>query len=94
MPTLRKISIEYDALGRPVKTVNPDGSEQLVVYGKPKSLTNPNDFTPSAWEKYTYDANDNAGRTHSGSTGSYSDHWNTPKSEEIDALGRVIKTVE
>ena len=38
MPTLRKISIEYDALGRPVKTVNPDGSEQLVVYGKPKSV--------------------------------------------------------
>lgn len=88
----------YDPPGRNVRTVNPDGSETVVVYGVPGTiaapdLSNPALFEPTPWETYTYDPNDNAGRTdHAGSL-SYSSHWDTPASTQTDALGRVIAAV-
>ena len=33
-------------------------------YGVPADLADPDVFAPTPWETYTYDANDNAGRTH------------------------------
>ena len=37
MPFGEKIKIYYDALGRAVRTVNPDLSEQRVLFGVPVS---------------------------------------------------------
>jgi RHS repeat-associated protein len=51
-------------------------------------------FEPTPWEIYTYDANDNAGRTHSNETETYKPHWNTPASATVDALGRTVETVQ
>src|SRR6185295_10125833 len=76
------------------RTVNPDDSEQRVVHGVPGDLTNPDVFEPTPWEAYTYDANDNAGRTHPGTLVSYNSHWNTPSSSTVDALGRVVQSIE
>ena len=53
----------YDPRGRPTVTVAPDGSQTRVVYGVPPSLTDPSVVAPIPWETYTYDANDNAGRS-------------------------------
>ncbi len=44
--------------------MNPDGSEQHRCPWDPVDLANPDLFAPTPWEAYTYDANDNAGRTH------------------------------
>ena len=89
----RKATTFYDPRGHPVRTVNPDGSEQVVVYGIPVDLADPDVFAPSPWESYTYDANDNAGRTHGAAAEAYRDHWNTPASVEVDALGRAVVAV-
>ena len=83
----------YDPRGRLVRTVHPDGSEQRVLFGVPVDLTDPDVFTPTPWESYTYDANDNAGRTHGSAAQAYADHWNTPASAEVDALGRIVRAV-
>jgi RHS repeat-associated protein len=80
-----KIKMYYDPRGQVIKTENPDGSEQRVVYGIPDSLTTPNYYAPTAWETYTYDAND--------LTVTSAD-YGTPKSAEVDALGRTIKTLD
>jgi len=88
--------IYYDARGRVARTVNPDGSEQLTVYGRPNDLSRPGDFSPSPWETYFYDANDNAGRTPSAPSSAWaqSDHFNTPPSTVMDALGRVVERTD
>jgi RHS repeat-associated protein len=83
----------YDARSRLVRTVNPDGSEQRVVFGVPADLGDPDVFSPTPWETYTYDANDNAGRTHADESAGYRDHWNTPGSVELDARGNAIRAV-
>jgi len=83
----------YDPRGQLLRTVHADGSEQRVVLGVPADLTDPADFTPTPWETYTYDANDNAGRTHGESAGGYRTHWNTPGSVEVDPLGRTVVAV-
>src|SRR5262249_10112577 len=90
----QKVTIYFDPRGRAIRTVNPDDSEQRVVHGVPADLTNPDQITPTPWETYTYDANDNAGRTHPTTATGYQDHWNTPASSIVDALGRTITTVE
>jgi len=90
----QKITMYYDPRGQVIRTVNPDSSEQRVIYGIPKDLDDPNDFEPTPWEAYTYDTNDNAGQTHPNTSISYLHHWNTPASLEIDSLGRTIKTIE
>ena len=88
----------YDPPGRNVRTVNPDGSQTCVVYGVPGTiaapdLTSPALFEPTPWETYTYDLNDNAGRTDPAGSLAYQSHWNTPASMETDSLGRVTRAV-
>jgi RHS repeat-associated protein len=85
----------YDPQGRNTVTVQPDGSQTCVVYGVPGTiaapdLANPFIFEPTPWETYTYDPNDNAGRTDPQGSAAYQAHWNTPASTQIDALGRVV----
>jgi RHS repeat-associated protein len=86
----QKATMFYDPRGQVVRTVNPDNSEQRVVHGVPADLTQPNVFDPTPWEAYTYDANDNAGRTHPSASAAYMSHWNTPANIEVDALGRTV----
>jgi len=50
--------IEKSSMYLLIRTLNPDGSEQRVIYGTPADLTNPNQFAPTPWEAFTYDAND------------------------------------
>ena len=94
----QKVTMFYDPRGKVIRTVNPDRSEQRVVFGVPGTiavpdLTEPDVFEPTLWEAYTYDANDNAGRTHGTDGSADPTHLNTPASIEIDALGRTIKSV-
>ncbi|HYV03994.1 MAG TPA: toxin TcdB middle/N-terminal domain-containing protein [Blastocatellia bacterium] len=90
----QKVTFFYDPRGNVIRTVNPDDSEQRIIHGVPGDLTNPDVFEPTPWEAYTYDANDNAGRTHPGTLVSYNSHWNTPSSSTVDALGRVVQSIE
>jgi RHS repeat-associated protein len=89
----QKVTMHYDPRGQVVYTVNPDGSEQRVIFGILADLTNPEAFIPSPWEAYTYDANDNAGRTHTAAAQGYQVHWNTPASIVVDALGRTVTAI-
>lgn len=89
----QKAVMIYDPRGQVIRTLNPDGSEQRVIYGIPTDLATPEQFAPTPWEAYTYDANDNAGRTHAEQAQGYQTHWNTPASIVIDALGRTIQAV-
>ena len=80
------------------RRVNADGSERRIVFGVPGSgaapdLSDPAVFEPTPWEAYTYDANDNAGRTHHTTSASYAHHWNTPASVIVDALGRTVEAI-
>jgi RHS repeat-associated protein len=84
----------YDPRGRLIGTVNPNGSEQRMIYGVPRSLEQPTEFDPTPWETYTYDANDLAGATHPNQSQTYDHHWSTPASTRIDALGRTVEMVE
>ncbi|MFE7074810.1 SpvB/TcaC N-terminal domain-containing protein [Streptomyces sp. NPDC057620] len=89
----QRASIFYDPCGRVERTVHPDGSEQRIVFGVPADLADPDRHLPTPWETYTYDANDNAGRTHPAQAQSYEGHWSTPAGVEIDALGRKVTAV-
>ena len=89
----QKATMFYDPRGQVVRTLNPDGSEQRVVLGVPADLADPDAYAPTPWESYTYDANDNAGRTHPTEAQPYASHWNTPASIEVDALGRTVRAV-
>ena len=62
-----KATMYYDPRLQVIRTkINPDSSEQCAVYGIPSGdLTSPELFTPTPWEVYKYDSNDNAGRTRS-----------------------------
>ena len=88
-----KIRMYYDTIGRVVRTVNPDGSEQCVVYGVPNALNTPDSFVPTPWENYAYDSNDLAPLTNSENNVPQS-NWFTPKSSLVDILGRTIQTTE
>ena len=83
----------YDPRGQLIRTVEPDGSQALVVLGVPPALDRPDRFRPTPWESYAYDANDNAGRTHPDESAGYAAHRDTPASVEVDALGRTVTTV-
>ena len=96
--TGRKVTTVYDPLGRAVRTIQPDGAEQRVVHGIPgipatRDLANPDVYEPTPWETYTYDANDNAGRTHPSTSASYLHHYDTPASIRVDARGRTVDAV-
>jgi hypothetical protein len=87
----QKVEMFYDPRGHLIRSVNPDGSEQRVIFGVPGTIaqpdvSNPDGYEPTPWEAYTYDANDNAGRTAPIASASYRHHWNTPGSIVIDAL--------
>ncbi len=89
----RRVELFYDARGRIVRTVQPDGSEQRVVHGVPRDLADPAAFEPTAWEIYVYDANDNAGRSPGpGAVTPFEHHRDTPVSTVADALGRTVST--
>ena len=90
----QKTTIFYDPRGHSVRTVNPDSSEQRVVFGIPTDLTNPDDYRPTPWEAYTYDANDNAGRTHAGTAATPTNHLNTPANIVVDGLGRTVTAIQ
>ncbi|TSJ44729.1 SpvB/TcaC N-terminal domain-containing protein [Fluviicola chungangensis] len=89
-----KIKMYYDTLERVILTVNPDNSEQLTVIGIPAELDTPDNFTPTPWESYTYDANDLASLTNPINNPVPESHWFTPKSSLIDSFGRIIQTIE
>ncbi len=89
----QKATMFYDPRGQVLRTLNPNGSEQRVVFGVPGDLTGPEAYSPTPWESFTYDANDNAGRTHPAEAQPYASHWNTPASIEVDALGRTVRVV-
>jgi RHS repeat-associated protein len=96
-----RVTIYYDPRGHVIRTVNPDGSEQRVIYGIPIAIGDPpqtprdtEKFYPTPWEAYTYDANDNAGRTHPAAAQAYKHHWDTPASVVVDALGRTVEAVQ
>ena len=95
----QKVTLFYDPQGRVVRIINPNGSERRTLYGVPGSIaapdvSNPDIFEPTPWEHYIYDENDMAGQTHPDSALAYQEHWNTPTSRIVDALERVIETVE
>lgn len=102
----QKAEMFYDPRGQVIRTLNPDGSQQRVIYGIPTDLTNPDTFVPTPWEAYTYDANDIAPQSYhpteqlpDGSPKTLSDrapatHHFTPANIAIDALGRTIEAVE
>lgn len=96
------VRMAYDVRGQLVRTLNPDRSEQLVIHGIPHNLDDPpldpldtSRYAPTPWEAYTYDGNDNAGRTHAGEEPHtrYRHHYNTPASITVDALGRTVRAV-
>jgi RHS repeat-associated protein len=95
----QSVKMLYDPRGQVVRTINPDGSEQRALYGCPNSagdLAALDQFRPSPWEAYTYDANDLASITHPGQAAAMAvaTHWYTPHSMQVDALGRVVRTVD
>jgi len=94
LTTLAAAIQHYDPRGRPTVTIAPDGSQTRVIYGTPALQDNPAVAAPNPWETYTYDANDNAGRTHPTLTLELAAQWNTPASTLIDALGRTVQTVQ
>jgi len=90
----QKIINYYAPRGQQIRTVFPNQSEQLIVQGVPTDINDPLSYEPTPWEVYTYDPNDNAGRSHSAVSTAYQTHWNTPTSVKVDALGRIIGTVQ
>lgn len=100
------VSLFYDPLGRVIRTLNPDGSQQRVIFGRPitaeelaltrndlESTDVPDTFAPSPWESFSYDANDLAELTHPNSDAVPDEHHYTPASTILDALGRTCCAV-
>ncbi|WP_284982363.1 SpvB/TcaC N-terminal domain-containing protein [Arthrobacter sp. efr-133-TYG-118] len=90
LDSLARTVRHYDPRGLCVRTIAADGSETLTLRGVPSDLKDPDSAAPTAWETYTYDANDNAGRTHPTVSLFFAAHWNTPSSILLDAFGRTI----
>jgi RHS repeat-associated protein len=94
----QKVTTFYDPRGRVIRTLSPDGSEQRVVHGIPVDLARPDQFEPTPWEVYTYDANDLAPLS-AGPDGALlaiaapATHHFTPSSSVVDALGRTVETI-
>jgi RHS repeat-associated protein len=88
----QKVETFYDPLGRIVRALNPDGSEQRIVHGAVPDLQIEH-MAPTPWETYTYDANDLAAGSAVPHAGVPAAHHLTPSSTIVDALGRVIESV-
>jgi RHS repeat-associated protein len=94
------IRMSYDPRGQLLRTLNPDGSEQRVLFGIPRSLNTPGDHAPTPWESYAYDANDLAplttdplnGRVHTANAPA--SHHFTPASTLMDAMGRALASIQ
>jgi RHS repeat-associated protein len=107
---LQKMTIRYDAGGRPTETTFPDGSKSLIVYGIPNSIGSPPlHNTVSSSSSQSAVENSSAFTPSPWERFAYdqndlaplttSGSGNfagafTPKSELVDALGRTIKTTE
>jgi len=101
----QRVSTFYEPRGRVVRMVNPDGSEQRVVFGIPPDLRDPNRFEPTPWETVAYDANDLApvslsatdllpdGSFRSLKDGAPSSHYFTPTTTVIDGLNRTTALI-
>jgi RHS repeat-associated protein len=94
----QKATMFYDPRGQVIRTLHPDGSEQRVIYGIPADLAHPDQFTPTPWEAYTYDANDLAPLSQGPDGASLANaapptHHFTPSSIVIDALGRTSEAI-
>ncbi|MDP2604239.1 MAG: SpvB/TcaC N-terminal domain-containing protein [Deltaproteobacteria bacterium] len=94
----QKATMFYDPRGQMICTLNPDGSEQRVIYGIPADLTNPEQCAPTPWEAYTYDANDLASVSQGPDAASLANsapatHHFTPSSIVIDVLGRTSEAI-
>jgi len=83
------VEIHYDSIGRQQQIFNPDGSQQLIVYGVLPDLSDPHQFFPSPWEQHSYDANDLALESRLDSANTTEHHY-TPVSILTDALGRTL----
>jgi RHS repeat-associated protein len=94
----QKATMFYDPRGQVIRTLNTDGSEQRAIYGIPADLTNPDEFAPTPWEAFTYDANDLAPISKGPDGASLANaapatHHFTPSSIVIDALGRTVLAI-
>jgi RHS repeat-associated protein len=99
-------SLFYDPRGQVIRTLNPDGSEQRAIFGIPNALDTPQDYAPTPWEGYVYDANDLAPLSYrpeekrrNGSTDPLTEHapdshHYTPANSLLNGLGKVICQVE
>ncbi len=54
----QRVATFYDPRGQKIRILSPDGSESRVIFGVPSDLTDPDNFAPTPWESYSYDAND------------------------------------
>ena len=100
------LTMHYDPLGRAVRTINPNGSFQQVVYGSLADVTAAHTFQPTPWEAYFYDENDNGGFQYESDGDQVPrpateidvlqilDHLATPRKEVYDAWGRRIEVHE
>ncbi|QDG52176.1 hypothetical protein FIV42_15940 [Persicimonas caeni] len=95
----KSVKVRFDARGRQVQTIRPDGAKTLVVFGDVPDVADPTSFEPTPWKTYSWDANDydyevddDGNRT--AIVGGAEAHWDTPTSALVDALGRTIETVE
>ena len=57
-PPGHRVSMRYDPRGQLIRTFHPDGSEQRAIPGVPTTLRTPEEYAPTPWESYHYDAND------------------------------------
>ncbi len=89
-----KIVMFYDSQGHSIRTLNPDATEQTIWYGNITNLGSPENYDPNPWDTFTYDLNDNAGRRLGGQGLTPNEHLNTPKSVEVDCMGRAIRSVD
>jgi RHS repeat-associated protein len=96
----------YDPLGRTLRTINPDGSFQQIVYGRLADESDPDSIQSSSWEAYFYDENDNGGYQYVPNGNKtdrpsrdidalkIQDHLATPGKQIYDAWGRLIEAHE
>jgi RHS repeat-associated protein len=79
----RAVTIRYDPCGRPVRTVNPDGSERRTLVGTAAARDQPDAVVPSPWVTTNYDENDLAADAPLG-------HRYTPTVDVLDGFGREL----
>ncbi|MEO8290038.1 MAG: SpvB/TcaC N-terminal domain-containing protein [Gaiellaceae bacterium] len=86
----------YDARGQLIRMVAPDGAEERTILGVPKDLTKPDDFAPSPWESYGYDANDlgKPGAVSGSTRPAHASHRSTPSTRVLDGLGRIVAQLQ